>query len=78
MPVLARSAALAASFWIAAITYLLLGQAATHPEVHRLLLALAISSSIVVAADRHAAQLREVAVLSFRAGAARRDRVSGG
>lgn len=75
VPAFHKSASAAAVLWSLAILWLLSGQAATHPEVHRLLLALAISSSIIVAADRHAAQLAAVAAVSYRAGAAERDRV---
>lgn len=71
MPVLAtRSATITLAAWIAALLFVFSGQATAHPEVHRLLLALAISSSVLATADRHAAQLAAVAAVSYRAGAA--------
>lgn len=70
MPKLTGSAAVCAALWIVSLSWLLIGQASEHPEVHRALLAVAIASTVIAAVDRHAAQLAEIAALSYRAGTA--------
>lgn len=77
MPMLAtRSAVIAATLWIVSVLWVIADQSGEHPDAHRLLLASALGSTIVAAADRHARQLAEVAALSYRAGAAARVRES--
>lgn len=71
-----RSAAIAAALWLVSVLWVVTGQGATHPDAHRLVLAATLGATIVAAADRHALQLAEVAALSYRAGAASRDRES--
>jgi hypothetical protein len=71
-----RSAAICAALWLTSIVWIVAGQGSAHPDAHRLILASALGATIIAAADRHARQLSEVAALSYRAGAAARDRES--
>lgn len=70
MPLFTRSALVCAALWVVSLSWLLTGQGGAHPEVYRLLLAMAIGSTVVAAFDRHSAQLAEIAALSYRAGTA--------
>lgn len=66
-----RSTVVAAALWVAASAWLF-SSSGGPGDVDRLLLAGAITSTVVAAIDRGAAQLREVARISWAAGAASR------
>lgn len=70
MPLFTRSALVCAALWIVSFSWLLTGQADSHLAVYRTMLAMAIAATVVAAFDRHAAQLAEIAALSYRAGTA--------
>lgn len=78
VPTFTRSAAICTALWAVALSWLILGRVDEDPEVYRVLLCMAIASTVVAAIDRHAVQLAEIAALSYRAGTAASQREAKG